>query len=204
MAPHKPTRLIMIRHAQSVANAEHRVQGWGDAPLTEHGLQQVRHLADWMQSSDLGAHWLFSSPLQRAYQTAEAIGTGLGLEIQVRPGLREISLGQLEDSSAQDFNEAMALFDSEAAFERAYNVESGPAFAERILGSLYGLLTAYDGSTLIVVSHLGVICTALAYWLNQDVSQAWQAHGHIRNTAITELVFDGSIELVRYGELPHL
>jgi broad specificity phosphatase PhoE len=202
MTRYQTTRLILVRHAQSVANADGRVQGWTDAPLTPRGQSEVQHLAAWFRENNPGIQHIFSSPLQRAYQTASGVGAALGMEIETRPGLKEIYLGHLEDSHEDDFNAALDTNIEE--FERTYEVETTPAFTERTLGTLHGLLAAHDGRTLLVVTHLGIICTALAYWLDRDVAQAWPRYGHIRNTALTELVFHERVELRAIDQTPHL
>jgi probable phosphoglycerate mutase len=200
----KTTRLIMIRHAESLGNAERRVQGWTDAPLSEHGQEQVQRLAVWLRDNNPGAQELFASPLQRTLQTAEGVGNALALPVQTRPGLREVYMGDLEDSHESIFVEAMESAESEATFEQQYGIETTLAFTERVLGTLHGLMAAHDGRTLVVVTHLGVICTALAYWLDRDITQAWTKYGHIRNSSMTEVVFHERIEMLRSGELPHL
>jgi probable phosphoglycerate mutase len=202
MTRYQTTRLILVRHAQSTANATGHVQGWANAPLTPRGQHEAQRLAAWLREHDHGVQHLFSSPLQRAYQTASSIGAALDLEIATRSGLKEIYLGHLEDSHEDDFNAALDTNIEE--FERTYEVETTPAFTERTLGTLHGLLAAHDGSTLLVVTHLGIICTALAYWLDRDVAQAWPRYGHIRNTALTELVFHERVELRSIDQTPHL
>jgi broad specificity phosphatase PhoE len=196
--------LLLIRHAQSLANAAGRVQGWADAPLSPQGEAQARFLAAWLRDNNPGADALFASPLRRTYQTAEAVGAALGLPVQSRPGLREVCIGRMEDTLEADFDRAMQAAESEAAFEQEYGIEPARDFAERALGALHGLLAAYHGQTLIVVTHLGVICNALAYWIDRDTSVCWQTYGHIRNTSISEIHLHERIEVVSYGALPHL
>ncbi len=89
-----PTFLLM-RHGQSQADLEGRFEGCADFPLTELGRRQAHLTADY-----LIFHWqptlIFSSPLQRATQTAHAIADALGLEIIIDPDLREWSKGVLD------------------------------------------------------------------------------------------------------------
>ncbi|HLH28774.1 MAG TPA: histidine phosphatase family protein, partial [Acidimicrobiales bacterium] len=72
--------LILVRHGESTANAEGRLLGRLDAPLTARGLAQARALAPFVA----GATRLLSSPLGRAVGTAEALGTGLPVEVDER------------------------------------------------------------------------------------------------------------------------
>src|ERR1039458_1759436 len=72
--------LILIRHGESTGNADGLLLGRLDAPLTERGLAQARMLGP----SVAGASRVISSPLARAQATAEALGTGLPVEIDQR------------------------------------------------------------------------------------------------------------------------
>lgn len=193
------TRLVLIRHAESVANANHIMQGWSDAPLSPQGEEQAMRLAAWLRTNNPGANALFASPLTRAYKTARYVGETLGLPVQTREGLRELGLGLLEDAEASELEAALKYPD----FEARYGVETLPVFGERVLGTLFGLLAVYEGSTLVVVAHGGVIGMALSYWLNHDISRTWTDY-YTENTSINELVFgEQQVEMVRYNQLDH-
>ena len=72
--------LILVRHGESTGNASGLLLGRIDSPLTERGVGQARSLA----VAVAGATRLVSSPLARARDTAEALGTGLPVEIDDR------------------------------------------------------------------------------------------------------------------------
>ena len=72
--------LILVRHGESTGNADGLLLGRIDAPLTERGLAQARTLGPVVA----GATRVISSPLARARDTAEALGTGLDIEIDDR------------------------------------------------------------------------------------------------------------------------
>lgn len=197
------TRLLLIRHGQSVANAEKRIQGWGDDPLSPLGVEQAERLAHWMQTNRLRADVLYASPLQRAYQTARFVSTALGLPIAVREGLREVSLGSLEDTSEPDFMQALAAGDITVT----HGVETIHAFGERVVGTVADLLATHQGQTIVVCAHLGVVAVTLAHWLDNDVTLTWDKYGRIPNTSLSELHFSlagaPAVELVHYGYAPH-
>ncbi|HEY3313419.1 MAG TPA: histidine phosphatase family protein [Anaerolineales bacterium] len=71
--------LTFVRHAESVGNAEKRVQGLGDFPLSETGRAQVRALADRWLAQGLGFDVAISSPLSRAAETARTLVTVLDI-----------------------------------------------------------------------------------------------------------------------------
>ncbi len=85
--------LYLIRHGETPWNRAHRFQGWQDLPLTETGLEQARQLARRM-AGVTGVCRLWSSPLQRAFTTAQLVGEAMGLTPEPLDGLREINMGR--------------------------------------------------------------------------------------------------------------
>ena len=75
--------LYCVRHGESVYNAEGRIQGRLNVPLSELGRRQSAAAAAALAS--LSADALYASPLRRAMETAEIIADALGLPIQDRP-----------------------------------------------------------------------------------------------------------------------
>src|ERR1051325_10264843 len=85
------TRLIVVRHGETVWNLEGKLQGQMDSPLTPSGLAQSRALAERFSRCPISA--LYSSDLGRARQTAESIAVRTGQEIRFDDRLRERHLG---------------------------------------------------------------------------------------------------------------
>src|SRR5437879_13665357 len=83
--------LYVVRHGTTDWNQAGRIQGHTDIPLNEAGRAQAR-LAR-RRLAPLGATALYSSDLLRAYETAQIIGQGLGLDVVQKPGLREMNFG---------------------------------------------------------------------------------------------------------------
>lgn len=100
--------ILLVRHGESVANAEERLQGQSDFPLTDHGRSQARLLGSWLLGRGALFHHVYVSPLSRARQTAEILsGITGGPEPVVEPALAEIGAGVIEgftfDEIAQRF-----------------------------------------------------------------------------------------------------
>lgn len=87
--------LHCIRHGESVYNAEGRIQGQSDVPLSELGRKQSEAVAAALVGLPIEA--LYSSPLRRAMETARLIADAVGLEIQTDPRLKEIDAGIFQD-----------------------------------------------------------------------------------------------------------
>src|SRR5271157_343429 len=87
--------IFLLRHGESVGNAEDRFQGQSDFPLTDKGRAQARALAERWLEEDMEFDLCISSPLARASQTAEIITTRLGLSLEFDPVWKELHNGQL-------------------------------------------------------------------------------------------------------------
>src|SRR5258708_39840760 len=92
-----PTRFVLVRHGEASGNREMRYLGATDAPLTERGQAQARQLASALALYRPAA--LYTSPLLRARQTAEAVAAVLGLAVVAAPRPREGDLGAWEDQT---------------------------------------------------------------------------------------------------------
>lgn len=175
-------RILLVRHCQSQANADGRLEGRGDSPLSEVGREQAGRVAAFLAAQNIGAATLIASPLSRARATAEAIADACGWTQTHDPRIREGELGWMEDMSYDDLRRHMAerqvsTFDSET-----HGGESLDAVAERCWAALSEALAATEGP-LVAVTH-GVAIHALverrfghplglAQIANGDVFDVW-------------------------------
>jgi len=83
--------LYCVRHGESAYNAEGRIQGQLDVPLSEFGRRQGAAIAAALAA--LSADAIYSSPLLRAQQTAEIVARRLDLPIRTDERLKEINVG---------------------------------------------------------------------------------------------------------------
>ncbi|MGH6609671.1 MAG: histidine phosphatase family protein, partial [Burkholderiaceae bacterium] len=74
-----PTRLLLIRHGETAWNAEHRIQGQLDIPLSPLGIRQSAQLAACLSGEEIDA--VYSSELSRAWLTAAPVAQRLGLDV---------------------------------------------------------------------------------------------------------------------------
>jgi broad specificity phosphatase PhoE len=106
--------LYCVRHGESVYNAEGRIQGQSDVPLSEFGRRQSEAIAD--RLADLPIDAIYSSPLKRAWETAEAIARRVGLPIRGDDRLKELNVGLFQDHLRRElphlFPEALARWKS--------------------------------------------------------------------------------------------
>ena len=88
------TRIIAVRHGETAWNVDTRIQGHLDIALNDTGHWQARQVARALADEPLAA--VYTSDLQRAHATAQAIAQASGAPLVAEPGLRERSFGALE------------------------------------------------------------------------------------------------------------
>jgi glucosyl-3-phosphoglycerate phosphatase len=156
-------KALLIRHAQSVWNAESRAQGWSDPPLSDLGEAQAAALAPAL--ADLGLALAACSDLERARRTATVVSGALGLpEPVVDARLRERELGwwtgHTGDETAAGWPEAVAAWRAHR-LDRPPGGESTASVTGRVSAALSALAAAYGerlgGAAMLVVTHGGVV-----------------------------------------------
>ena len=87
-------QVYLVRHGETQWNAERRIQGQSDSPLTEKGVQQAWQVAE--RARTLGITHVISSDLGRTQQTARIIADACGCDVILEPRIRELDMGVLE------------------------------------------------------------------------------------------------------------
>jgi len=98
----QPFYITVLRHGESVGNAESRWQGQADYPLTDTGSAQARALADRWKNERVRFDLVISSPLMRARETAEIIATILNVSIEFEPLWLERDNGEFSGLTAHE------------------------------------------------------------------------------------------------------
>jgi broad specificity phosphatase PhoE len=96
------TQLLLVRHGETVWNAEGRLQGSNDIELNAAGLAQAEHVAAAIAASPRRVEAIYCSPLIRARKTGEIIGQHLQLAVTSDGRFAERGLGQLEGKTKDD------------------------------------------------------------------------------------------------------
>lgn len=103
--------LLIVRHGESLANAEGRMQGQRDYPLSGTGHAQAAVLGRFLASAGFKFDAAYTSPLTRARATALALTTALGLpEAELAPELSELHAGGLQGLTHAEIGEAFPGF----------------------------------------------------------------------------------------------
>lgn len=159
----------LIRHGESVSNAVGRVQGQDDVELSTTGREQAQAVAAWSRSlldatAAPAVEEIWSSPLRRARETAQAIAAATGLPLHIDERLRELHAGIFQGHLWADlearFSEAVARWRSGDA---EYAIPGGESRAELAARgrAVLELLAARPVRGMIVVAHGGILTAAL-------------------------------------------
>jgi probable phosphoglycerate mutase len=199
----RPAVLTIVRHGQTVANVDGVWHGSTDTPLTPLGQRQAARVAEWLHRHhpEIGA--VYTSDLQRAHDTARAIGAALTIVPRVDRALREYDLGAWEGVSFRELWERHRLWERmrEDPHHAPHGGESPRAVTTRFVDALQRIAAAHPGERVVVVTHGGALSMALGHLLDGDYTRWDRVMG---NCTVSELVLDPSPELLRFAVCEHL
>ncbi len=145
--------LLIIRHGQSDADILHRIEGRADFPLTELGVCQATHMADWLYFN-YKPDFILSSTLQRASLTAQILAKKLGIEVHYSPELMEFDNGLVAGLTHEDADLKYPKPEHIKLHESYYEQETLIEFRSRAETVLSKIISEYPrNSRVAVVSH---------------------------------------------------
>ena len=164
-------RLLLIRHGETSANVEGRLQGHLDVSLSERGRRQSEQLAE--RLSHLSPEALYTSPLKRARATADVIAGRNGLTPEDRPALMERNVGELAGLNREEIRARYPDFVRARAEVRTDvgvpGFESDADLKQRVLDGLGAIIESHPAQTIGVVTHGGVIAAFLRETLDMPI-----------------------------------
>jgi 2,3-bisphosphoglycerate-dependent phosphoglycerate mutase len=199
------SRLILIRHGETVWNREHRMQGHSDSPLSDTGVLQARLLAQRMKSIDFAS--LYCSDSGRAQHTARTVAGETGHELIVEPRLRERHFGVFEGLTGPEmqtqYPEAYARFKSRDRHYAVPGGESAQAFRDRALACLTEIAERHAGEVVVVITH-GLVCD-IAYRAANGIDLMARRDFELVNAGINRFRFEGGAWHTEvWGDAGHL
>ncbi|GAB3691384.1 histidine phosphatase family protein [Angustibacter aerolatus] len=196
-------RLILVRHGQTPSNVQRLLDtAVPGADLTDLGRQQAERVPTGLADEPVEA--VYASTLVRTQQTAGPLAAALGLDVQVRDGLREITAGDLElradEASVRTYLDAVVAWADGRETVRVPGGESGTEFLDRYDAVVHEV-AASGVRTAVLVSH----GAAIRCWVGArcaDVDAGFVAEHHVGNTGAVLLDGDpeGGWSLVRWQQ----
>ena len=158
------TKFLLIRHATTNTVGKRLSGRTPGVHLNEQGLQQAQYLAERLANIPLTA--IYSSPLERAVETAAPIAKSHGLETIIHEDFLEIDFGHWTDHSfeALQHQKQFQLFN---AFRSATRIPGGELMLEaqaRIVAGLQQFCMQHPNEVVAVVSHSDLIKAAVTYY----------------------------------------
>ena len=191
-----------VRHGESVYNAERRIQGQSNVPLSPLGREQSRAVAAALVRLPIDA--VYASPLARALETAQIVAEPLGLEIQTDDRLQEINAGVFQGLR---FDEIDKLYPGEAARWRAQDpdfvIHGGESRRELMQRGLavFEEIHSAGHACVVLVAHGGIFAAALKALLEIP---AERNPFNLYNASITRMEWGERVRLLTLNETEHL
>lgn len=203
------THVVLIRHGQSVGNAEGRFGGHTDTQLSPRGHKQASATAGALATEKLDA--IYSSDLPRAVETAQPLAKLAGVEIQPADAFRERSVGVMEGLT---FEEAAAQYPDQYAallrrdFEHVLlGGESYRQTLDRASRKLDEAIARHQGGRIAIFTHTGTICILALHIMGAldapELKPVWIASSNCGISRF-DLRADGFVRVAAINDTRHL
>ncbi len=189
------SRLILVRHGETVWHEENRYAGTSDIALTPKGRGQAEQLAHWAAGAQL--HGVWSSPLARARLTAAPAASAAGLHVQIENRLGELWFGRGEGLTPEEmrvrFPAERAAFEQDPVRHPLPGSDDPSAAAERGAAALGAIAHVQpSGARSLVVGHSTLLRLALCRLLGLELGRYRAVFPRFSNVALTELEITSS------------
>ena len=201
------TRIIAVRHGETDWNLGTRLQGHRDIGLNDKGRWQAQRLARALAASEEPIAAVYSSDLQRAWDTARAVAEATHRPLHTATGLRERSFGAFEGMT---YAEIETQHPEEALRWRKRDPEWAPpqgesllALRERVLSTAQAIAAQHQDEQIVLVAHGGVMdmLYRAAAGVDLQAPRTW----NLGNAAANRLLWSSEgFSIVGWSDTSHL
>jgi len=201
------TRIILIRHGQTVWNREQRFRGQADVELDEFGLRQAQATGQYV-----AVRWpvvaVYASPLQRTTRTAEAIARAQGLDVHPSAGLLDMNFGEWQgqrgDEIAQHSPELFQAWQQTPHTTRFPGGEELADVRKRVTATLDDVVARHAGQAVALVSHNVVIRVLLCVTFGWGNDRYWRLHQETCAVNVFDVEENGDFTIGLINDISHL
>jgi probable phosphoglycerate mutase len=186
------TRFFLIRHGATDTVGKAIAGRAPGVHLNELGRRQAESLAVRLGSARIDQ--LYSSPLERAVETAQPLAERRALEIRLAPKLAELDFGQWTGKTIEDLNRdpAWGVFNRFRSATRAPGGELMLEAQQRIVSEVESLNRQHAGKTVAFFSHADVIRAAILFYLGMPLDLFHRVEIAPASVSILHLYDDGA------------
>ncbi len=170
------TSIYLVRHGQTAWNKEEIFRGRTDIPLDETGLKQAELVGQYFKGMEIYA--IYSSPLSRAWQTAQKVAQFHDLKVQPLQGIIDMSFGNWEGRPHQEIRESDSkTYRQWVETPHLVRLPGGESLDDvrvRAMAAVEEVIRNHPGKTLVLVTHRVVNKVLICGILSLDNSHFWQ------------------------------
>lgn len=198
----KETKLLIIRHGQSIGNLERRFLGHTDLDLSELGYKQAEIVAEYLKNEKIDA--VYSSDLKRAYNTVKPIAECRDLKIKTSKNLREIYAGEWENGDyeylSQNFSCEYEKWKTDIGNAYCNGGESVIELQDRVYEEVMKIAIENIGKTVCIGTHATPIRTLYAKIEGIKKDDMYKVPWATNASVTTVLYSNGNLKMVKYAE----
>ncbi|MFA9422488.1 MAG: histidine phosphatase family protein [Sedimentibacter sp.] len=201
------TKIYFTRHGETEWNKQRRFQGSMNSELTEKGILGAELLSGRIEKIELDC--IISSPLMRAYHTAEIVRGARNIEIIRHEGFKEINLGDFEgmryDEIKLSCGDVLNKIEDDPFNNRYPNGENLIEFYKRVEKSFKEVVDKYKDKNTLIVAHGGTIKCIESYIRKFQINKDWMGNV-VKNCSLSCVEVDGNNEIIEmfYNDTEHL
>ena len=170
------TSIYLVRHGETAWNREEIFRGRTDVPLNETGMKQAELAGQYFKRMEI--HAIYSSPLSRAWQTAQKISQIYQLKVELLEGIIDISFGNWEGHPHQEIrkmdSETYRQWVESPHLVKLLGGESLDDVKKRAMAALEEVIRKHPQKAVVLVSHRVVCKVLICAILGIDNSHFWQ------------------------------
>jgi len=185
------TEIYLLRHAETDANKNYIVQGRMDNPINHTGVKQALATGKYLKKQNIEFDCVISSPLKRAYKTADLINHGMVIKrpILIDRNLIERNFGDYDGRKITD-----DYYDL-TRNGLIPNMETDEQLEERVIKTLGDIAKKHDNKRILVVTHSHVIKALLSHFV-----EGFTYLTYLHNCSLNKIHYDnGEFKILKYN-----
>jgi len=197
--------IILARHGETDWNASEVFRGRADVALNENGLRQAQLLGEYLGKEKID--FIYSSPLQRAVKTAEAIARTQSIDVNIVPNLNDINCGEWQGLSLREVKDKYPeIYQDWLDTPEQVRIPGGESLEDvrrRVVPFVEDAVMRRGEGRVVLVSHRAVNKVLICALLRLDNSYFWNFK--LDNGGITRFNFDGDrVILISHNDTSYL